>query len=159
MIYNFQLSTLNFQLKQLQQPPDLRFECDDVAAVQVAVVAVLFADVGAVGDFFCVGFGLEAEMIGAGIGGSDQAGEVEEREERGFVMPEMMPPVGRLECSPLPVPMRVRSAIAHQPEEVMMFRGKQGSPPAAFERTLCKDDPGVHAEQLFRLGGSLPASV
>lgn len=64
----------------IQQPPDVRFERDDVAAVQVAVVAVLFTDVRAVGDLFCIGFGLEAEMIGARIGGADQAAK--SRKER-----------------------------------------------------------------------------
>lgn len=67
---------------------DFCFEGNDVAAVQVAVVTVLFADVRAVGDLFGIGFGLEAEMVGAGIGGADQAGEIEEREVGGFVMPE-----------------------------------------------------------------------
>ena len=71
-------------MKQFQLFPDLCFERDDVAAVEVAVVTVLFADVGAVGDLLGVGFGLEAEMVGAGIGGTDQAGEVEEREVCGF---------------------------------------------------------------------------
>ena len=61
-------------MKQFQLFPDLCFERDDVAAVEVAVVTVLFADVGAVGDLLGVGFGLEAEMVGAGIGGTDQAG-------------------------------------------------------------------------------------
>ena len=79
-------------MKQFQLFPDLCFERDDVAAVEVAVVTVLFADVGAVGDLLGVGFGLEAEMVGAGIGGTDQAGEVEEREVCGFVMPEMAQP-------------------------------------------------------------------
>mgnify|MGYP001022123755 CR=1 FL=1 len=72
-------------MKQFQLFPDLCFERDDVAAVEVAVVTVLFADIGAVGDLLGVGFGLEAEMVGAGIGGTDQAGEVEEREVCGFV--------------------------------------------------------------------------
>ena len=60
-------------MKQFQLFPDLCFERDDVAAVEVAVVTVLFADIGAVGDLLGVGFGLEAEMVGAGIGGTDQA--------------------------------------------------------------------------------------
>ena len=77
-------------MKQFQLFPDLCFEREDVAAVEVAVVTVVFADVGAVGDLLGVGFGLEAEMVGAGIGGTDQAGEVEEREVCGFVMPEMV---------------------------------------------------------------------
>ena len=98
-------------------------------------------------------------MVGAGIGGTDQAGEVEEREVCGFVMPEMVRAVGRLERGPLSVPIRVGSAISHQSEEIMMFRRKHGGSPSAFERTLCEDDPGVHAEQLFRFGGSLPASM
>ena len=60
-------------MKQFQLFPDLCFERDDVAAVEVAVVTVLFADVGAVGDLLGVGFGLEAEMVGAGIGGAATA--------------------------------------------------------------------------------------
>ncbi|CCX78114.1 unknown [Parabacteroides johnsonii CAG:246] len=70
-----------------------------------------------------------------------------------------MSSIGRLECGPLPMPIRIRSAIAHQSEEVMMFRRKTGTPPATLKRTLCKNDPGVYAEQLFSLGSSLPASV
>ena len=69
-------------------------------------------------------------------------------------MPEMVRAVGRLERGPLSVPIRVGSAIPHQSEEIMMFRRKHGGSPSAFERTLCEDDPGVHAEQLFRFGGT-----
>lgn len=159
LIVHCSLSIVHCPLKQFQLFPDFCFERDDVAAVEVAVVTVLFADVGAVGDLLGVGFGLEAEMVGAGIGGTDQAGEVEEREVCGFVMPEMVRAVGRLERGPLSVPIRVGSAIPHQSEEIMMFRRKHGGSPSAFERTLCEDDPGVHAEQLFRFGGSLPASM
>lgn len=115
MIYDL-IVHCSLSIETVQLFPDLCFERDDVAAVEVAVVTVLFADIGAVGDLLGVGFGLEAEMVGAGIGGTDQAGEVEEREVCGFVMPEMVRAVGRLERGPLSVPIRVGSAIPHQSE-------------------------------------------
>ena len=128
----------------IETVPDLCFERDDVAAVEVAVVTVLFADVGAVGDLLGVGFGLEAEMVGAGIGGTDQAGEVEEREVCGFVMPEMVRAVGRLERGPLSVPIRVGSAVPHPLSSapcarmILAFMPNSFSASAAASRQVCK---------------------
>ena len=56
----------------------------------------------------------------------------------GFVMPEMVRAVGRLERGPLSVPIRVGSAVPHQSEEIMMFRRKHGGSPSAFERTCAR---------------------